>query len=107
MKTLVIQNPYSSRWTSKKRTDELLAALTDAGLEYDHVQTDSPDQAVEIAAKACKDGYEAIIAAGGDGTIGEKFLGLLIGTKDARESGKRMRQSKAYSFTRKCDFITL
>ena len=85
MKTLVIQNPYSSRWTSKKRTDELLAALTDAGLVYDHIQTNSPDHAIEIAAKACKDGYEAIIAAGGDGTIGEVVNGIMKGSK----SGKR------------------
>ena len=81
MKTLIIQNPYSSRWTSKKRTGEMLDALMSVGLEFDHVQTNGPDHAIEIAANAVKDGYEAIIAAGGDGTIGEVVNGIMQGSK--------------------------
>jgi diacylglycerol kinase (ATP) len=85
MKILIIQNPYSSRWTSQKKTGVMLNALASAGLEFDHVQTKGPNHAIELAAQAVKDGYEAIIAAGGDGTIGEVVNGIMQGSK----TGKR------------------
>ncbi len=79
MKIFVIQNPYSSRWTSGKRQAEIEQALTAAGLDYKLALTNGPDHAIELAAQATADKYDVIIAAGGDGTIGEVVNGILQG----------------------------
>lgn len=79
MKTLVIQNPYSNRWTSLKRHDEVIKALDDSGLDYKIVCTEKPREATELARKAVGEGFETIVAAGGDGTIGEVITGIVLG----------------------------
>ena len=76
MKAIVIHNPYANRWNAQKRLPEIHAALKLAGLEYDLVSTNGPGHAVELAATAMNQGYEAILAAGGDGTISEVMNGM-------------------------------
>lgn len=77
MKASVILNPYSNRWLAKKRIPEVKAALQAAGIEYDLVVTDGPRHAIELAERAVKQGgYDAIVAAGGDGTISEVVNGM-------------------------------
>jgi diacylglycerol kinase (ATP) len=78
MKALVIFNPYSGRWSALKRKPEAEAALHHAGIEYDLVLTEGPGHAIELAAKAVSQGFNPIIAAGGDGTIGEVVNGLAV-----------------------------
>jgi diacylglycerol kinase (ATP) len=76
MKTFVIHNPYANRWNAQKRLPEIHAALKAAGLEYDLVSTQGPGQAIELASQAVHQGYDAILAAGGDGTISEVVNGI-------------------------------
>lgn len=76
MKALVIHNPYANRWNSQKRLPEIHAALKQAGLAYDLITTDGPGHAIDLAAKGMSQGYEAILAAGGDGTISEVMNGM-------------------------------
>lgn len=78
MKTLVILNPYARRWTALQRRPEAEASLKAAGVEYTLFQTEHPGHGVEIARQACFDGYERIIAAGGDSTINEVANGILL-----------------------------
>jgi YegS/Rv2252/BmrU family lipid kinase len=75
----IIHNPYSARWTSQARRPEMVKALDQAGLEYDISTTDGPGHAIELAAQAVKDGYPTILAAGGDGTLGEVVNGIMKG----------------------------
>jgi diacylglycerol kinase (ATP) len=77
MTAKVILNPYSKRWDALKRQPEAEAALQQAGLDYELVATEKPGHGVELAAEAVEQGYEPIIAAGGDSTINEVVNGLL------------------------------
>lgn len=72
----IILNPYANRWRALQRREEAVAALTASGLEYELEVTSAPGEAVEIAEKAARAGYSPIVAAGGDGTIGEVVNGI-------------------------------
>lgn len=82
MSIKVIHNPYSARWTSQSRLPELIKALDNAGLKYELTTTKGPHHATEIAEQAVVDGFETIIAAGGDGTLGEVVQGIMKGAGD-------------------------
>jgi len=72
----VILNPYSARWMARKRRPEMEAALRAAGLDFEVVETNAPGEGVMLAEAAARQGYAPIIAAGGDGAIGEVVNGL-------------------------------
>ena len=73
----LIHNPYSARWESGKRQGDMLNALDSFGLTYELSETEKPGDALNFANKAVEDGFEIIIAAGGDGTIQEVVNGIL------------------------------
>lgn len=76
MTAKVILNPYSNRWNAKARWPHAEAALIAAGVEFNLAISDYPHHVIELAETASRDGYSPIIAAGGDGTIGEVVNGL-------------------------------
>jgi len=73
----VILNPYANRWGAKARLAEIEAALTAVSLPFDLAITETPNQGMDMAYEAAQAGYDAVIAAGGDGTINEVINGLL------------------------------
>jgi diacylglycerol kinase (ATP) len=77
MTVKVIHNPYSARWTSLKRQSDMIAALETANIDFDLSMTDKPGHGIDLAEMAIIEGYEIIIAAGGDGTIQEVINGIL------------------------------
>jgi len=77
MNVKVILNPYANRWKAQQRDTELKSALNAAGFAYDLVSTEAPKHAITLAETAVSQGYDAVIAAGGDGTISEVVNGLL------------------------------
>lgn len=76
MTAKVILNPYSNRWNSQKRWPEAEAALKAAGVDFEVVISQKKRQVVELAEEATRAGFSPIIAAGGDGTIGETVNGM-------------------------------
>jgi diacylglycerol kinase (ATP) len=76
MTAIVILNPYSNRWNARNCWPEAEAALQSAGVEFSVVISEAPRQVIELAEKATREGYSPIIAAGGDGTIGEVVNGM-------------------------------
>ena len=76
MTAKVILNPYSARWMAQKRRPEMEAALSAAGLDFEVVETSAPGEGVALAEAAARQGFAPIIAAGGDGAIGEVVNGL-------------------------------
>lgn len=77
MPAMLILNPYANRWTAGKRRQEAEDALTAAGIAYQVQLTERPRHGTELAYRAVKDGYSPIIAAGGDGSIGEVVHGTV------------------------------
>ncbi len=77
MKTCVILNPMAGRGAAGQRRDELEDALQAAGLEYKLFTTHARGGATELAFQAMEQGFEAVVAVGGDGTINEVINGVV------------------------------
>jgi diacylglycerol kinase (ATP) len=82
MTDLVILNPYSNRWRARERRPEVEAALQDQQLDFKLVETEGPGHATELAEAAARSGAKRVLAAGGDGTIGEVVNGLYRSNPD-------------------------
>jgi len=67
----VILNPVAGRDYGAKVEPELRRLLQAEGLDFDLVRTARPWHAAELAEQAIGDGFETIVAAGGDGTTNE------------------------------------
>jgi diacylglycerol kinase (ATP) len=80
----VILNPYANRWNAQKRWPEAEAALKAAGVDFEMVVSERPRHVIELAAEAASRGFSPIIAAGGDGTIGETVNGLAKAAKSEK-----------------------
>src|SRR5438128_4721272 len=81
----VLVNPVSGKkvgiiTTNSAGVDELRAVLEANDIQADIEETEYPGHATELAREAVKQGYDIVIACGGDGTIGETAAAL-IGTQ--------------------------
>ncbi|MDO9300736.1 MAG: diacylglycerol kinase family lipid kinase [Anaerolineales bacterium] len=86
MTAKVILNPYSNRWSSKARWPEAEAALKAAGVDFALDVSEYKGHIIELAKKAALDGFSPIIAAGGDGTVGEAANGLMQAAGSDKEA---------------------
>ncbi|MGB8213767.1 MAG: diacylglycerol kinase family protein [Anaerolineales bacterium] len=82
MTAKVILNPYSNRWNARARWPEAEDALKNAGVDFELVISERPHHIIELAEQAVYQGFSPIIAAGGDGTIGEAVNGLARAAKN-------------------------
>jgi YegS/Rv2252/BmrU family lipid kinase len=80
---LVIVNPVSGRGAGERSIPLLQESLKAHGLTFDLVRTERPMHAADLAARGAAEGYEVVVAAGGDGTANEVINGLM----HAREAG--------------------
>jgi diacylglycerol kinase (ATP) len=81
-KAKIIVNPYSGRWKGQRSVPAVEAVLKEAGVDFDLVCTAGSDHAIELAREAALEGYSPVVAAGGDGTIGEVVNGLIQAAGD-------------------------
>ncbi len=77
MKHLIILNPYANRWRARNGEASVRAALDAAEIHYEIYATKGPGDAVEQARCAADNGFGAVIAGGGDGTVHEVVNGLI------------------------------
>jgi diacylglycerol kinase (ATP) len=73
MEAVIIGNPNSGSAGDEGYLERFAETLRAGGLEVEVLNTERPDHATELAAKA---GEQLIIAAGGDGTVIEVVNGL-------------------------------
>ena len=76
-KTLVMLNPISGNGAGEKTWPAIANALRRGGLDFDLVRTTGPRAAIALAEKAKRDGYETLVAIGGDGTVNQVANGLM------------------------------
>jgi YegS/Rv2252/BmrU family lipid kinase len=76
MKTFLVVNPRSAGGQTGKRWAELSAKVGGVLGQFGHEFTAGAMDAARIARKAIQDGYECIVAVGGDGTINEVVNGF-------------------------------
>jgi diacylglycerol kinase (ATP) len=77
MKVKIILNPYANRWRARAQIAAIEAALAGAHLAYDLAVSQAAGQGVSLAQAAAQAGYDAVVAAGGDGTLNEVANGLI------------------------------
>ncbi|MEP6894182.1 MAG: diacylglycerol kinase family protein, partial [Chloroflexota bacterium] len=62
--------------TAASRIEQVTRYLLEYGLKVDVALAHPKDEAIPIAKKAIKDGYDIIVAMGGDGTLGAVIRGI-------------------------------
>jgi diacylglycerol kinase family enzyme len=72
---LMIVNPYAT--TVSDRLRNLVVSALRGSFEIDAVDTERRDHATELCREAASEGYDAIVAFGGDGTVNEAANGLI------------------------------
>ncbi len=77
---LVIVNPYAT--TVSDRLKNLVVYALRGRYEVHAVDTEARDHATELCRQAASDGYDVVVAFGGDGTVNEAANGL-VGSRTA------------------------
>jgi YegS/Rv2252/BmrU family lipid kinase len=77
----LIYNPASGQHSSRRasKIQDIKAVLLQAGIEADSLETHAPGSAKTLAVAAVRQGHDAVLACGGDGTVHEVLQGL-VGT---------------------------
>src|SRR5437588_7419748 len=80
-RVMVIVNPASGKkggiTTNAAGTGEVRQLLEANNIQADIVETERPGHAIELAKKAVEEGYDIVVACGGDGTIAEVATALI------------------------------
>jgi diacylglycerol kinase family enzyme len=71
---LVVVNPYAT--TVDARLRELVVHALHSRYDVTAVDTEAPGHAIELARSAALEGYDVVVAFGGDGTVNEAANGL-------------------------------
>jgi diacylglycerol kinase (ATP) len=80
----VILNPEAGHGNGARAKPEIERLLSAHAIPYDLACTECPGHAVELTRQAVQAGVEAIISAGGDGTLNEVINGLM----ESKSAGK-------------------
>jgi diacylglycerol kinase family enzyme len=72
---LIIVNPYAA--TVSDRLRNLVVYALQGRFEVDAVDTEARGHAIELCREAAHEGYDVVVAFGGDGTVNEAANGLL------------------------------
>lgn len=73
----VILNPIAGKGNGSRVHGHLEDNLKSLGLDYELVLTERPEHATELAKTASLNGFDVIVAVGGDGTVNEVINGIL------------------------------
>lgn len=82
MRVKVILNPYANRWGARAQAPATMDAFREVGVKCDLEITTAPGEGIALAENAARGAYDAIVAAGGDGTINEVINGVLRAAGD-------------------------
>jgi len=76
-KIKVIVNPIAGRGLGRRVSPLIRQHLSDLGADFDLVHTSGAGEAIRLAGKALDDGFDTIVAVGGDGTSHEVVNGMM------------------------------
>lgn len=74
----VILNPASGKGHGLRAVNEIEQRLKGLNITYDLVKTQHPGHGISLTQEAVNDGFDTVIAAGGDGTVNEVANGLML-----------------------------
>jgi YegS/Rv2252/BmrU family lipid kinase len=73
----IIVNPTAGRGNGERIIPALRANLDKYGVDFELVRTERPFHAADLARQAAEEGFDVVVAAGGDGTANEVINGLM------------------------------
>ena len=73
----IVANPISGRGNGERHIPDIEEAFRKSGLEFSLVRTEYPRHAIKLTQQAVVEGYDYVIASGGDGTVNEVINGPL------------------------------
>lgn len=76
LKTLLVINPISGTKNKAGLAEKVSATLGNAGFDLDIAMTQCHGDATRLARQAVEQGYDCVLAAGGDGTVNETAAAL-------------------------------
>ena len=76
-KFCIILNPAAGKGSAKRALPEIEACLDSLQVGYDLILTEQPGHAIRLAEEAGVNGYQTVVAVGGDGTVNEVINGLM------------------------------
>jgi YegS/Rv2252/BmrU family lipid kinase len=72
----IILNPTAGRGSGELAYPQIESRFVDLGLDFELIRTQAPGHAIQLAEQAVQDGFDVVVAAGGDGTANEVLNGL-------------------------------
>lgn len=79
----VIVNPKASKGRGEKSVDRIRKAFSRRGLECRILMTEAAGDGLRLARQCCLDGFDVVVAAGGDGCVNEVVNGIMESGRDA------------------------
>ena len=80
LRSFVIVNPASAAGATGRRWDRIAKLLRSSLGDFEQVMTRAPGEATSLSRAALRDGFEMIVAVGGDGTLNEVVGGFFVGS---------------------------
>jgi len=80
LRSFVIVNPASAAGATGRRWDRIAKLLRSSLGDFEQVMTRASGQATSLSRAALRDGFEMIVAVGGDGTLNEVVGGFFVGS---------------------------
>jgi diacylglycerol kinase (ATP) len=77
MKAIVILNPASGKKTGEPINEAVKRYFTGSNIDYEIYETKKDDKPGDIVRARLKDGFDLVVAAGGDGTVSAVIDGLV------------------------------
>ncbi|MBN1934076.1 MAG: diacylglycerol kinase family lipid kinase [Anaerolineae bacterium] len=104
MRYKIIVNPISGKGFGARAVPKIEQLFAAHNLDFDLVCTEQAGQAISLARQAVLDGYDTVVAAGGDGTYQEVINGMLAADPDARTNGRIVGNLGILPVGSGCDF---
>jgi len=82
----VILNPVAGRGFAAKSEPDIIRYMKELELNFDLVRTERSGHAIELAEQAVYDGFDIVVAVGGDGTNNEVVNGLMNAASKGKEA---------------------
>jgi len=87
-KYLIILNPISGRGSGLQHKNQIEDFFKSNNLDFDLILTEKPGHALELAKNAVAQGFDIIVAGGGDGTCNEVLNGIITGNSNSNHKSK-------------------
>jgi diacylglycerol kinase (ATP) len=84
-KHLIILNPSAAKGLAINRKPEIEKLLKESGIDYTLIVSEKAGAPMALAKAACEQGFDVVVAAGGDGTANEVINGLMAAKLEGRK----------------------